>query len=863
MPARPLLMLPTPERIAPRRGPFGGSKLREPGKNEQIAHIDPVFARLRALVDGDAQRVLELREDPTALAPERVIVFEIAGTVQAFTEAIQRVPGLEFLAEQEVDRPPDNRFAAIDTRKGHEGEDRTDKSVNGRLYLAMPNVVALRQLLGLWQRWVRGETLGYGLAPFNAVFSQLRDLRPWGPVDRIPDETITYWREETARNPERLVRTEVELWYHADTLRREQASRELRQLARTTGGTVVHEVIISEIRYHGALIDLQPGEIPGLIQRGNISLVLADDVMFYRPQSLLRSPTSPLAAETVETAPPTVTLPPAPIAALLDGVPIQAHRCLLNRLMVDDPDGLESEATVSRRRHGTAMASLIVHGDLNLSQEPLNRLLYVRPILSPDANGEETTGQNALLVDTIYRAILRIKGSRGEPGVAPNVFLVNLSVGDPRRPFAGLVSPLARLLDYLSDRYGILFLVSGGNVTAPISISGFENWTEYASASPLERQKATLAALNAGKHQRTILSPGESLNALSIGAQHHDNVAARQTGFNSIDPYFSDSLPNPSSGLGLGVNRAVKPDIHLPGGREYVRMQSSGNGVTVALQASGSLFGLRAASPDPSGQARLNYSALSDGTSSATALATRAAHQIFDAMMNEDGVLSDMDPIFYAVVVKTLLVHRARWSEVAEILKEVCGPHDRGRHIELAENVSRFVGFGVPNIAEAIECSASRATLVGYGELMPNEGHQYRIPLPASLERVKDPRSLTVTLAWFSPIRPSFRSYRAIRLEAEPLNPKEALGVERASLQPYDRIICRGTVFHERYDGEDAVPFLDDGRLALRVWAKPDGGGVDGTVRYGVAVTIEAGAAIPVYDEIRQQLLVPIRQRTS
>jgi len=31
-----------------------------------------------------------------------------------------------------------------------------------------------------------------------------------------------------------------------------------------------------------------------------------------------------------------------------------------------------------------------------------------------------------------------------------------------RRPFTGLMSPLARLLDFLSERYGILFLVSGG-----------------------------------------------------------------------------------------------------------------------------------------------------------------------------------------------------------------------------------------------------------------------------------------------------------------------------------------------------------------------------------------------------------------
>ena len=53
----------------------------------------------------------------------------------------------------------------------------------------------------------------------------------------------------------------------------------------------------------------------------------------------------------------------------------------------------------------------------------------------------------------------------GDPegdATAPEVFLVNLSLGDANRPFAGPMSPWGRLLDYLADRFGILFLVSAG-----------------------------------------------------------------------------------------------------------------------------------------------------------------------------------------------------------------------------------------------------------------------------------------------------------------------------------------------------------------------------------------------------------------
>lgn len=134
----------------------------------------------------------------------------------------------------------------------------------------------------------------------------------------------------------------------------------------------------------------------------------------------------------------------------------------------------------------------------------------------------------------------------------------------------------------------------------------------------------------------------------------------------------------------------------------------------------------------------------------------------------------------------------------------------------------------------------------------------YRIPLPECLERVTDPRSLSVTLAWFSPIKPAHRSYRCVRLEAEPLHPPiEMLGVERLKNQPSDVSIKRGSVFHEHFHGTSAVPFIEDGHLVLRVWCKEDAGINEGVlIRYGIAVTIEAETALPIYEEIQVRLRV-------
>jgi hypothetical protein len=110
-----------------------------------------------------------------------------------------------------------------------------------------------------------------------------------------------------------------------------------------------------------------------------------------------------------------------------------------------------------------------------------------------------------------------------------------------------------------------------------------------------------------------------------------------------------------------------------------------------------------------------------------------------------------------------------------------------------------------------------------------------------------------VTVAWFSPIKPGHHRYRSVRLEADQVNkPIEVLGVERNPGQPPDVTVKRGSIFHEHFSGDFAVPFIDEGHLALRVWCKEDAGlDSDEAVRYGIAVTIEAGTALPVYNEIQ------------
>ena len=114
-----------------------------------------------------------------------------------------------------------------------------------------------------------------------------------------------------------------------------------------------------------------------------------------------------------------------------------------------------------------------------------------------------------------------------------------------------------------------------------------------------------------------------------------------------------------------------------------------------------------------------------------------------------------------------------------------------------------------------------------------------------------------------SEIRQRHQAYRQAKLEVGAVtNLEAAAGVKRSSRQPPPATVSRGTVFHARYEGEKAVSFVGDGHVLLRVFCREQAGALDRPIRYGVAVTIEAGEGIAVYDEIRARIELPVVART-
>ncbi|MCY4317066.1 MAG: S8 family peptidase [Roseovarius sp.] len=631
---------------------------------------------------------------------------------------------------------------------------------------------------------------------------------------------------------------------------------------------------IDDIRYHAALVEVSPGVIQDVLNHSNISLVTFDGIMMLRPQSMVSKPVDGDLEDAIEAIEGEGDVEDdEPTGALLDGVPMAQHDLLANRLIIDDPDNFANKyGSAAELQHGTAMASLILHGDLNIqpTERPIRRRLYVRPVMYSQRDGFDAVSEfmppDSLCIDLIWRVFIRMFDGEGEEEpTAPEVRIVNLSLGDPKRRFAGVMSPWARLIDHLCWQYNVLIIVSAGNITEHLPLDNLHKWADFENADANKRQEIMLRAILRKRADRRLLAPSEAINALTVGAAHSDNLSPNGLGLMAADPYVCATLPNISSALGLGYKRTIKPEILFPGGAEQVRAISNNAPIEVVPLQPANYFGIGAASPGPSGQ--MNRKRNKSGTSVATALATHNALRILEMLedLPDDPVCPTINREYIAVILKALLVHGAYWDENAtKALKTVITENGKLSWEHERDEISRFLGFGCPDIKRIINCAENRAILIGWNEIGSRQTDRFVVPLPTELERTAGFRSLSVTIAWLTPIKQLHRMYRLAKFKASPGGDKKfSIGASNAKQQPSHNALGKGTVYHKRWEGEEAVEFVDDGNLILDVTCSPASGELDDQIKYAVVATLEVGSdvGIPVYYSIREKLQEIVRIR--
>ena len=537
----PLLVFPEPA-LAERakRTGFGG-KINRPEASRQARRLVPQFQRLQEAMDN---RRLALQENPLGIQPELVLVLETIGPIEDFIRAVNRIRGLEWLGEGEFDDMP--------PEFGFEDPENENKLLKGQLFLVMTDQRALNEMRSLFEAWERDPdaSFPYGLARLKHAFEHLRTIRPWGVEDRIRETGILEDWAARLEQDQAYVPFEAELWFRKTPLGREQAESQLREVIDSVKGQVVGQCLIPEIGYHALLGRLPRVSVQAIIDDieafRDILLLQCEDLMHVRPVGQCTFPisrteeTELLAVNELDQLVHQRELPKGePAIALLDGMPLTGHVLLDERLKVDDPDEYEAAYQAHERVHGTGMASLICYGDLNHPGAPADRPVYVRPILQPRRgfNREfvEEIPDSVLPVDLIHRAVRRLfDGDESQPAVAPEVQVISLSVGNLARPFLREMSAWARLLDWLSWRYQVLFVVSAGNHSHEVELRLPRRALDGLSAEIRERR--VVEALAADTRNRRLLSPAETLNGLTIGAAHDDDGPRPVRGL-GIDPF--------------------------------------------------------------------------------------------------------------------------------------------------------------------------------------------------------------------------------------------------------------------------------------------------------------------------------------
>jgi hypothetical protein len=526
---------------------------------------------------------------------------------------------------------------------------------------------------------------------------------------------------------------------------------------------------------------------------------------------------------------------------LLDGVPVSNHQLLANRIIVHDPDELSSDmgATVELRKHGTAMASAIIWGDRSSAELPTARPLMVRPILTPSAataDRIEEIADEQLVPDLMWRVFRELfEGGSGSGPVAPDITIINLSVADPATLFDTILSSWARMLDWLSYEYGVLLIISAGNhcrlPTSELTAASI------ASLAGERRRAAINQAISDHQADRRLLSPAESINAVTVGALHVDSASGSPLGYR-FDP--SDGLPmaSPITSLGSGYRRSVKPELVAPGGRAYFATPGAADQALTMRQSTERGPGILVASPIPGREI------FTLGTSPAAALTTRGAADLHDTISSIVGSTT-LGRRQRAVGIKALLVHGARFPEGVDTIPL---PPER------------VIGYGAVARDFISGCEANEAVVLYFGNLGTAEEQELLLPLPDGLQ-TRDAKRITATLAWLSPVNWRHRQYRRASLDFSA--PTGFTKLDAAS-DLSDGIAKRGacTVKHLVWESTKSVPHGRGDSLTLKVKCVEQAGGLRGErIDYAVALSIWIAPTlnIDIYSQVRDQIRAQVR----
>jgi hypothetical protein len=349
--------------------------------------------------------------------------------------------------------------------------------------------------------------------------------------------------------------------------------------------------------------------------------------------------------------------------------------------------------------HGTFVASRCLFGDniddcLGSHQlQPYCKVIDI-PVFGIDASGNKTYPNEFGLRKAIESVVSQFSDT---------VKVYNLSLGAPNPIMDNQFTELAKLLDYLSKAYKVLFVVAAGNIDSLLG-----NFPSEHYSSPLSR----------------IGCPAESLLSLTVGAIAKYTNAQALSDANIISPF---------SRIGPGADLGIKPEVVAHGGNLITPYTKTPRVATYGISHNGSSL------------------AVDNGTSYSAPIISQYAQQLFDCYPESDPNL-----------VKGLLCH---FSE------------SRSIHDEIIDSERNYVGFGEPNLLNAIKASDHNAAFICEGQL-DQENYQFipfHVPNTLAAEEQDTKLSIKITVTYDPPVNPDNETeYSNARISAKLIKPTES-----------------------------------------------------------------------------------------
>jgi hypothetical protein len=427
-------------------------------------------------------------------------------------------------------------------------------------------------------------------------------------------------------------------------------------------------------------------------------------------------------------------------------------------------------------------------------------------------------------------------------------------------------------MDWWSAKEGILFVVSAGNVGDGLDLLGV-GAAEFEDADQDERGNRVRGALRSAAYGRTLLAPAEALNGIAVGALSRDlsaNLSPDQAGILTMES-DDDLRPQLTSALGLGLHRAIKPDLLEAGGRQEHRVYPNGGNAVLRPLDPSQRTGLVAASP----RVGIDATQKSRGTSPAAALVTRAVLQSAQALTGNGGPYEgqELPRRQLALLTRALAVNSARWPEAARNLyDDELAQLGSNQHLRAKEEVCRHFGYGAIESELMQRSPDTGVTLVGVGSIRKDQAQIFDLPLPPSMSGDRVPRSMHATLAWFTPVNIACAQYRLAGLEAVAADELDEEEDKRWTLDmksegPDVRTVKRGSVWSRRLVNRvQSVPTFEDGEsLSICVQCRDTASGglsPDHEVDFAIAVTLEVEAEVQydIHEEVEQEIRIRLRR---